>query len=747
MIGLSFGQRLCPVGVDPYDTCGWEFRDVIVKNSKGEVVFEQRNARLPVHFSEVSGQIVVSKYFRGAVGTPERETSLTQVIDRVVDTICEWGRLGEYFASSTSEMAFSNDLKYAMLHGYACFNSPVLFNFGLEGVDQQGAACYILRSGDTLDDWTRLVDEETRIFKRGSGSGFDLSPIRSSWESLSGGGWASGPISLMRILDVNAGQIKSGGKTRRAACMRVLSVTHPDLLETREGEPGFVDCKRDQEKAARALVAGGYDPGFNVPGGAYSRVFFQNANHSVRAGDDFFQAVMRDEPWSLLDRFGNPVHTLPAREILRRISEAAWACGDPAFQYDGAIQEWHTLPNSGRITASNPCSEFLHIDSTSCNLYSLRLTAFLRKDGTFNKCGFVHLCRILTVAGEIIVSGSYYPTPTIERETKACRPLGMGYADLGSLLMRLGLPYDSEDGRALASAITSLMTAVGYMTSAEIARSCGGPFDYFNANRTPMLEVIDKHRECNNILIYKGGKVGTESNEIACLAKKFWGMAFGIGKHYGFRNSQVSVIAPTGTISYFLGCDTTGIEPDIALVKMKNLAGGGVVTYINESVSEALERLGYGPDTVTDILNYLQKNGHLEGCPELKASHLPVFDCAFTAPGGSRSVSYTGHLLMMAAVQPFISGALSKTVNVPNDFTIEQVAELYLLGWQLGLKCVAIYRDGSKGSQPLEAVKGGEEAYAPAQLTCPQCGTPQNHDTSGKCMTCSNCGYQAGCSV
>jgi ribonucleoside-diphosphate reductase alpha chain len=744
--GLAIEERLTRRGEHPFDACEWVTCDVEIRDHTGNVTFEQKACEFPAHFSELSRQIVASKYFRGKLGTPERETSLRQVIGRVVDRIAGWGEAGGVFATGRAQGNFSRELAAILLHQYGCFNSPVWFNLGVPGCAQQASACFILEAEDTLDGWFRLAHEEGKIFKSGSGSGVNLSRIRSSKDWLSGGGRPSGPLSTMSILDVGAGQIKSGGVTRRAAKMHVLDITHPDLLQTREGLPGFVWCKLDQERAAHALIAGGYDGGFNVPGGAYSRVFYQNANHSVRAGDDFFAALEAGADWALVDRFGNPVEIHKAGDILQAIAEATHCCGDPGMQYAGNIARWHTLPNTGEIEASNPCSEYLSLNNTSCNLASIRLTRFLKEDGTVDVPLFRHVTRILIIAMEIIVGGADYPTEAIDRETRRCRNLGLGYCDLGAALMQLGLPYDSEPGRQWAGAVTSLMTATAYAASVDLAWA-RGPFHYFEANREPMLRVIGQHRAANTDLADRA-EPSSDAARLAAIAGRSWAYAVKWGARCGFRNSQTTVIAPTGTIAFFLGADTTGIEPDIALAKTKELAGGGRLVYLNGSVPAALYRLGYTATESDTIVAYLKENGHLEGCEELAARHLPVFDCAFQSPGGTRSIAYTGHLLMMAAVQPFVSGAISKTINMPNSATVAEVARVYVQGHQLGLKAVALYRDGSKGSQPLSA--GGKKRKKLPKvepLTCPNCGREAAPDQSEKCFACSNCGFQLGCSV
>jgi ribonucleoside-diphosphate reductase alpha chain len=740
--GIQIRRLLTRGGLPP---CEWESGPVEIRDHTGAVTFSQEECHFPQHFSPTSRQIVASKYFRGKLGTPERENSLAQVVTRIVETILQWGRREHYFHDESAAQAFAGELATILLHQYACFNSPVLFNLGVPGAEQQASACFILAAEDSLAGWTRLVDEETRIFKRGSGSGFNLSPIRSSWEWLSGGGRPSGPLSIMKILDTNAGQIKSGGKTRRAAKMHVLDVSHPDLLQTREGLPGFVGCKVDQERAAMALIAGGFDGGYNVPGGAYERVWFQNANHSVRAPATFFQAVTHAEPWHLVGQDGAILHTHPAREIMAAIAEAAWASGDPGLQYQDAIQAAHTLPHTGAITASNPCSEYLHLDNTACNLASLRLTKFLRPDGTFDTALFMHGAGVMIVAMDIIARHCQYPTERIAQRTKHCRPLGLGYADLGALLMRMGLAYDSDAGRSMAAGITQLLTATAYQMSARIAANVDGPFDYYAGNEQAMLTVLDTHRRATGRLLRDGFD---RSRPVIMDAVSTWENAIRMGEAHGFSNSQATVIAPTGTIGFFLGCDTTGIEPGLALLQHKSLAGGGDLTFVNESVPEALANLGYDHMEIAALLEEVREEGHFENSPLLHRRHLPVFDCSFKAPTGTRAIDPMGHVRMMAAVQPGVSGAISKTVNMPADSTVEDVAEVFMAGYHMGLKAITIYRDGCKGSQPLTA--GGRKkkrAPGPGPVTCPGCGVEIEHAGSGKCLTCENCGYQAGCSV
>ncbi|CUS89124.1 ribonucleoside-diphosphate reductase class II [Candidatus Kryptonium thompsonii] len=686
--GLKFHRFFTKPGVHPFDEIQWEIRDAVITNEKGEVVFEQKGVEVPAFWSMLATNIVVSKYFHGQVGTPEREYSVKQLIERVARTITNWGIRDGYFASDEDADIFYNELAYLLVNQYASFNSPVWFNVGIEE-KPQASACFINSVQDTMESILELVKTEGMLFKYGSGTGTNFSTLRSSKEKLSGGGIASGPVSFMRGFDAFAGVIKSGGKTRRAAKMVILNVDHPDIID-------FIKSKAEEEKKAHILIKAGYDPGFNVPGGAYDSVQFQNANHSVRVTDEFMKAVLEDKEWhTRYVTTGEICDTYRARDIMRMIAEAAWLCGDPGMQFDTTINNWHTCPNTGRINASNPCSEFMFLDDTACNLASLNLMKFRKEDGSFDVEAFRHAVDVLITAQEIIVDNASYPTKAIEKNSYDYRPLGLGYANLGALLMSLGLPYDSEPARAYAAVITAIMTGEAYRQSALIAKEMG-PFRGYELNREPMLGVIRKHMS----YVDKIDK-SLIPEELYESAKKIWSETYELGQKYGYRNSQVTVIAPTGTIGFMMDCDTTGIEPDIALVKYKKLVGGGFLKIVNNTVPLALKKLGYTDKQIEEIVNYIDKNDTIEGAPHLKPEHLPVFDCAFKPAKGKRFIHYMGHVKMMAAVQPFISGAISKTVNMPNDVTVDDVMQLYIDAWKMGLKAIAIYRDGSKGTQPL----------------------------------------------
>jgi ribonucleoside-diphosphate reductase alpha chain len=686
--GLRFNRFFTKPGVHPFDEIVWERRNAVITNEKGEVVFEQKDVEVPASWSMLATNIVVSKYFHGQVGTPEREYSVKQLIERVARTITNWGIKDGYFASDEDADVFYNELVYLLVNQYASFNSPVWFNVGIEE-KPQASACFINSVQDTMESILELVKTEGMLFKYGSGTGTNFSTLRSSKEKLSGGGIASGPVSFMRGFDAFAGVIKSGGKTRRAAKMVILNVDHPDIID-------FIKSKAEEEKKAHVLIKAGYDPGFNVPGGAYDSVQFQNANHSVRVTDEFMRAVLEDKEWhTRYVTTGEICDTYRARDIMRMIAEAAWICGDPGLQFDTTINSWHTCPNSGRINASNPCSEFMFLDDTACNLASLNLMKFRKEDGTFDVKAFRYAVDIMITAQEIIVDNASYPTKAIEKNSHDYRPLGLGYANLGALLMSLGLPYDSDMARAYAGALTAIMTGEAYKQSALIAKE-KGPFRGFELNREPMLGVIRKHMS----YVDKIDK-NLIPDWLFDEAKKVWKEAYELGQKYGYRNSQVTVLAPTGTIGFMMDCDTTGIEPDIALVKYKRLVGGGFLKIVNNTVPLALKKLGYTEKQIKEIVDYIDKNDTIEGAPHLKEEHLPVFDCAFKPAKGKRFIHYMGHVKMMAAVQPFISGAISKTVNMPNDVTVDDVMQLYIDAWKMGLKAIAIYRDGSKGTQPL----------------------------------------------
>lgn len=686
--GLKIRRRFTQPGVNVYDTVQWERRTAQITGEKGEVVFEQHDVEVPAFWSQIATNVVVSKYFRGKVGSPERETSVRQMISRVVDTITRWGAEQGYFATGEDVQAFYDELTHLLLYQKASFNSPVWFNVGV--VERpQCSACFIQSVEDSMESIMDLAKSEALLFKGGSGTGTNLSPLRSSREHLSGGGIASGPVSFMKGYDAFAGVIKSGGKTRRAAKMVILNADHPDIVE-------FIQCKAEEEKKAWALIEQGYDPGFNVPGGAYDSVFFQNANHSVRVNDAFMQAVEEDGEWKTYAvTTGEVMGVYKARDLFRMMAEAAWICGDPGIQFHDTINDWHTCPNTGPINASNPCSEYLFLDDSACNLASLNLMKFRREDGRFDVESFVHACEIMITAQEIIVDNASYPTSKIEKNSHDYRPLGLGYANLGALLMANGLPYDSEEARALAGVITAVMTGAAYRQSARMAQVLG-PFPGFERNREPCLRVLRKHRnavdEINPVLV---------PTDLIRSAREIWEETIALADKYGVRNAQATVIAPTGTISFLMDCDTTGIEPDIALVKYKKLVGGGLIKIVNNTVPEALRRLGYSEEQIGRIVAYIDQNDTIEGAPDLKEEHLPVFDCAFRPAKGKRSIDPMGHIKMMAAVQPFVSGSISKTVNMPKEATPEDIERIYMSAWKLGLKCIAVYRDGCKRTQPL----------------------------------------------
>ena len=685
--GLEFSRYFTLPGADPFDEVEWEIRAAVIGNEKGKVVFEQRDVEIPKFWSQQATNIVVSKYFRGQMDSPERERSVKQLIGRVVDTITMWARAQKYFASDEALQAFSHELKHLLVYQKAAFNSPVWFNCGFEKAPQC-SACFINSVQDTMDSILTLARTEGMLFKFGSGTGSNLSAIRSSRELLAGGGTASGPVSFMKGYDAFAGVIKSGGKTRRAAKMVILNADHPDVME-------FITCKVEEEKKAWALIDAGYDGSFT--GTAYTSVFFQNSNNSVRVTDDFMRSVLDDGEWQTKSvRDGSPMDTYKARDLMKGISEGTWVCGDPGMQFDTTVNEWHTCPTSSRINASNPCSEYMFLDDSACNLASINLMKFVKEDGEFDVPAFKSACRTLITAQEIIVPNSSYPTKAIEKNSNEYRPLGLGYANLGALLMSRGLPYDSDEGRAYAAAITAVMTGEAYAQSAKVARDHGGPFAGFEPNREPMLRVMRKHRdavaEINPKLV---------PADLYAGAKQAWDEAVELGEDFGYRNAQATVLAPTGTIGFMMDCDTTGVEPDIALVKYKKLVGGGLMKIVNTTVPMALEKLGYTAPEVEAIVHHIDEKETIEGAPFLKDEHLPVFDCAFKPADGQRSIHYMGHIRMMGATQPFISGAISKTVNVPREATVEDIERAYLESWRLGAKAISIYRDGSKRTQPL----------------------------------------------
>ena len=700
-------------GVDPFDEVEWELRSAVISGSDGSVVFEQRDVEVPKRWSQLATNVVASKYFRGQVGAPEREHSVRQLIGRVVDAIAAWGTKDGYFKDQAEGDTFRDELKWLLLNQHLAFNSPVWFNCGVDE-RPQCSACFINSVQDTMGSILELAKTEGMLFKFGSGTGSNLSAIRSSKELLAGGGTASGPVSFMRGYDAFAGVIKSGGKTRRAAKMVILDVGHPDIVE-------FITSKAREEKKAQTLIEAGYDS--SIDGPAYSSVFFQNANHSVRVTDEFMKAVERDADWKThAITSGAVIDSYRARDVMRMISDAAWKCGDPGMQFDTTINDWHTCPNTARINASNPCSEYMFLDDSACNLASLNLMRFRHTDGEFDVQKFRHAVGVSILAQEIIVGNASYPTPAIEKNSHAYRPLGLGYANLGALLMGRGLPYDSDEGRAYAAAVTSLMCGEAYATSGRIAGRTGS-FSGFTHNREPMLRVLRKHRDAAQAIADDHVPV-----DLLSAAREVWDDAVRLGEMQGIRNSQMTVLAPTGTIAFMMDCDTTGIEPDIALVKYKKLVGGGVFKIVNNTVPLALNRLGYDRNEIQGILDHIEANDTIEGAPGLNEEHLPVFDCAFQAANGKRSIGPMGHVKMMIAAQPFLSGAISKTVNLPATATVEDIENVYMEAWKGQIKSIAIYRDGCKHTQPLttsnkekepQAAKGADELRAEIHLVDP----------------------------
>jgi ribonucleoside-diphosphate reductase alpha chain len=692
--GLTVERFFTRAGADPFAEVEWEHRDASITGADGKVFFDQRGVEFPKSWSQTATNVVVQKYFRGTLGTPEREISVRQMIARVADTINGWGKKQGYFKTSDDATAFRDELVHLLLYQKMAFNSPVWFNVGVEE-HPQCSACFINSVQDSMESILGLAKTEGMLFKYGSGTGSNLSTLRSSAELLNGGGTASGPVSFMRGFDSFAGAIKSGGKTRRAAKMVILNADHPDVVD-------FIDCKASEEKKAWALIDAGYDGGFNVIGGAYDSVQYQNANHSVRVTDEFMKAVRDDREWQTRAVLtGQVVHTMKARTLMRKISEAAHLCGDPGIQFDSTINDWHPCINSARINASNPCSEYMFLDDSACNLASLNLRKFQRPlTGEFDVEAYRRAISITIMAMEIIVDNSKYPTEKIAENSHAYRPLGLGYANLGALLMSLGIPYDSEAGRAYAAAFTAILCGHAYEISARIAAEATGSFVGYEHNRAPFLRVMRKHRaaveQIDDTLI---------PSDLMTAARASWDQAIALGEQHGFRNGQATVLAPTGTIAFLMDCDTTGIEPDIALVKYKRLVGGGMLKIVNQTVPEALRRLGYRADEIEAICAYIDREETIEGAPGLKPEHLPVFDCAFRSPSGTRSIHYMGHIQMMAATQPFLSGAISKTVNLPGDCTVEDIEDAYVKAWELGLKAIAVYRDGCKRTQPLSASK------------------------------------------
>jgi ribonucleoside-diphosphate reductase alpha chain len=725
--GLKFECVFSSPGISPFDQVEWERRKAVITDDKGNKIFEQDGVEVPKSWSMLATNVVASKYFYGEIGTPQRERSVRQLIHRVARTIADWGWADGYFATKEDAEVFYNELVFLCLNQYGSFNSPVWFNCGLYqqyGVGKgnnvglfhwdrkqrtilrastqyehpQCSACFIQSVEDTMEGIMQLAHSEAMLFKFGSGTGSDLSTLRSSREKLSGGGRPSGPLSFLKVYDAIASVVKSGGKTRRAAKMNTLKCWHPDIKE-------FIQAKAQEEKKAWALIEQGYSGDFN--GEAYGSICFQNENLSVRLSDEFLRAVEEDREWTThwVTDPNKPGPTYKARDIMRWIAEGTWICGDPGVQYEDTIQRWHTCKNSGPINSSNPCSEYMFVDDSSCNLASLNLMRFLREDGTLDVERFRAAVEVFITAQEIIVDRASYPTERIALNSHRFRPLGLGYANLGCLLMGLGLPYDSEEGRAMAGAVTALMHFFAYAQSARLA-AYHGPFEEFERNREPMMQVLRMHREaadkipacCPDYLLQAARQAGDA--------------AVALGEKFGYRNAQVTVLAPTGTIGFMMDCDTTGVEPDIALVKYKLLAGGGMLKIVNRTVPMALRRLGYSQETIDHILEYINEKDTIEGAPGLEAAHLQVFDCAFKPRNGKRFIPYSAHLRMMAAVQPFLSGAISKTVNMPNEATVEEIMQTYMEGWKLGLKAVAIYRDGCKRSQPVSTEKKGDNAAA-----------------------------------
>jgi ribonucleoside-diphosphate reductase alpha chain len=686
--GLTFRRHFSTEGTHPFDEIEWETRDAVIPNFKeGGNAFEQRGVEFPVGWSQNATNIVAQKYFRGPLGTPQRESSVRQLVSRVVDTIRGWGDRNGYFASPADAQVFADELTHLLVNQKAAFNSPVWFNVGVPDTPQQCSACFILAVEDHMSSILNWYVEEGTIFKGGSGSGINLSRIRSSKEHLAGGGTASGPVSFMRGADASAGTIKSGGKTRRAAKMVILNVDHPDVRD-------FIWCKAVEERKARVLRDAGFD--MDLDGKDSHSTQYQNANNSVRVTDEFMRAYEQDQDWKLKAiTTGETVETTRARDLMRDVAEAAWECADPGMQYDTTINEWHTCPASGRINGSNPCSEYMHLDNSACNLASLNLMKFLDDQGNFDVADFRHAVEIVFTAQEILVGESSYPTEKIGINARAYRQLGLGYANLGALLMARGLAYDSDAGRAWAGAITALMTGHGYRTSARVAEAMG-PFEGYPPNADAMLRVIRKHREAADTI---DGELVPEG--LLSAAKQSWDEAIALGERHGYRNAQASVLAPTGTIGLMMDCDTTGIEPELALVKTKKLVGGGTMQFVNRTVPRALQRLGYDAEQIDDIVAYIAEHNSVTDAPHLRPDHRSVFDTAM----GDSPIHYMGHVRMMAAAQPFISGAISKTVNMPEQVTVEEVEQLFVESWKLGLKAVAIYRDNCKVAQPLSADK------------------------------------------
>ncbi len=705
--GLTMVRRWTTAGVDPFDQVQWDKRSAVITGERGQVVFEQRDIEVPAGWSQLATNVVVSKYFRGVLGTPERERSVRQLVGRVVRTIASWAEQARYFQSEADLGAFADELTYLLLNQYASFNSPVWFNVGVEA-QPQCSACFINSVEDTMESILELCKTEGRLFKFGSGTGTNLSPLRGSIEHLAGGGLASGPVSFMKGYDAFAGVIKSGGKTRRAAKMVILDIDHPDIVP-------FINCKAKEEQKAWALIDAGYDGA--VDGEAYGSVFFQNSNNSVRVTDEFMKAVENDQMWKTINRVdGNVCTTHPARDLMKQIAAAAHLCGDPGLQFDTTVNRWHTCKATDRIYASNPCSEYMFLNDSACNLASLNLMKFRDANGELDVEGFKHAIDVVFTAQEVVVDAASYPTEKIRRNSQRFRPIGLGYANLGALLMARGLPYDSDAGRAYAAAITALMTGEAYAQSARLAAGKGAFLGYAD-NAESMLGVMRAHRQAvdgvDQALVPPG---------LFQAARAAWDEALALGEEHGYRNAQATVLAPTGTIGFMMDCDTTGIEPDISLIKYKKLVGGGLLKLVNGTVPDALDQLGYTNGHKAAILEYLEREETIEGAPYLKPEQLAVFDCAFKPVKGKRSIAPMGHVRMMAAVQPFISGAISKTVNLPEEATVDEVGTIYLEAWRLGLKAIALYRDNCKRSQPLSTSakqKGADKPVGPARRRLP----------------------------
>jgi len=693
-LSIGIGRFFTTPGVHPYDEVAWEVRDSRITNWRdGTVAFEQLGVEFPMDWSLNSTNIVTQKYFRGTPGTPEREHSVRQVIDRVADTISTWGIEGGYFADQEEAEAFRAELKFILVTQRAAFNSPVWFNIGVKGVPQQASACFILAVEDKMSAILNWYREEGTIFKGGSGSGINLSKIRSSAEHLEGGGTASGPVSFMRGADASAGTIKSGGKTRRAAKMVILNADHPDVEE-------FIWCKVKEERKARVLRDAGFD--MDLDGADSFSVQYQNANNSVRVTDEFMHAVKEDRDWNFnAVTDGTPIRTIRARDLWRQIAEASWECADPGLQFDTTINKWHTATATGRINGSNPCSEYMHIDNSACNLSSLNLLKFLDDNDRFDVEAYRHAIEVMFTAQEILVGRADYPTEMIGENSRKFRQLGLGYANLGALLMALGMAYDSDGGRAWAAALTSLMTGHAYATSARTA-SRMGPFSGFAENEKYMLNVLRMHRDAHGEIL----NMSDVQDDLLYAGMESWEAAVRDGEEYGVRNSQATVLAPTGTIGLMMDCDTTGVEPDLGLVKFKKMVGGGSMSIVNQTIPRALRRLGYNTQQVDDIVAYIDVNKSILGAPHIESSHLSVFACSM----GDNTIHYEGHVRMMGAVQPFLSGAISKTVNMPEEATIEDIEKLHMLSWELGIKAVAIYRDNCKVGQPLSTAKKDDDS-------------------------------------